>query len=208
MVLDDYGEGIPVAWAISNKEDTGTLVQYLTAIKERVRNIEPEGFMSDNADAFYNAWQIVFGGKVKRLLCFFHVDRAWRKNLNEHIENKQDLMETYHQLRALLTETDNIKTSCAIAAVHFINSIKVSQVLLIFLSMYAKRALIWATCYIEGTIANTKMFLKSFHRRLKVVYLENKQNRRLDCLQHVLLKISRDTIFESFRNRKTQSSKM
>ena len=36
MVLDDYGEGIPVAWALSNQEDTGTLIQYLTAVKERV----------------------------------------------------------------------------------------------------------------------------------------------------------------------------
>ena len=34
MVLDDYRKGIPVAWAISNKEDTSTLVQYLTAVKE------------------------------------------------------------------------------------------------------------------------------------------------------------------------------
>ena len=62
IVLDDYGEGIPMAWAISNKEDTGTLVQHLTAVKEWVGNIKPEVFMSDDADALYNAWQIVFGG--------------------------------------------------------------------------------------------------------------------------------------------------
>ena len=43
------------------------------------------------------------------------------------------------------------------------------------------------------------MHLESFHRKLKVVYLESKQNRRLDHLLHVLLKISRDIIFESFR---------
>ena len=55
----------------SNKEDTGTLVQYLTAVKERVGNIEPEVFMSDNADVFYNAWQIVFRGKVKRIWAYF-----------------------------------------------------------------------------------------------------------------------------------------
>ena len=109
MVLDDYGEGIPVAWAISNKEDTTTLVQYLTAVKEQVKSIEFTIFMSDDADAFYNAWQTVFGGEAKKLLCFFHVDRAWRKNLNEHIKNKQDLVETYHQLRTLLTETDKSK---------------------------------------------------------------------------------------------------
>ena len=109
MAINDYGEGIPVAWAISSKEDTSTLVQYLMAVKEQVRTIESTVFMSDDADAYYNAWQIVFGGEAKRLLCFFHVDRAWHKNLNEHIKNKQDLVETYYQLRTLLGETDESK---------------------------------------------------------------------------------------------------
>ena len=63
IVLDDFGEGIPMAWAISNTEVTGTLVQHFTAVKERVGNIKPELFMSDDADALYNAWQIVFGGE-------------------------------------------------------------------------------------------------------------------------------------------------
>ena len=27
LVIDEYGEGIPVAWAISNREDTAMLVQ-------------------------------------------------------------------------------------------------------------------------------------------------------------------------------------
>ena len=199
MVLDDYGEGIPVAWAISNKEDTTTLVQYLTAVKERVRNIDPTVFMSDDADAFYNAWQIVFGGEAKRLLCFFHVDRAWRKNLNEHIKNKQDLVETYHQLRTLLTETDKSKFHVLLQQFMSLIKQKFPSFYCYFSNTYAKRAPIWATCYRVGTVANTNMHLESFHRKLKVVYLESKQNRRLDHLLHVLLKISRDIIFESFR---------
>lgn len=199
MVLDDFGEGIPVAWAISNKEDTSSLVLYLTAVKEQVGNIEPTVFMSDDADAFYNAWQIVFGGETRRLLCFFHVDRAWRKNLSEHIKEKQDLVETYHQLRTLLTETD--KSKFHVLLQQFISLIhqKFPGFYSYFSSTYAKRAPIWATCYRVGTVVNTNMHLESFHRRLKVVYLESKQNRRLDHLLHVLLKISRDLIFESFR---------
>ena len=35
-----------------------------------------------------------------------------------------------------------------------------------------------------------------FHRTLKVVYLEHKQNRRIDVLLHVLLKLSCDKVFE------------
>jgi len=64
--------------------------------------------MSDNADAFYNAWKFVFG-ETKRLLCFFHVDGTWRKKLNELIKDKLQLLEVYHQLRTLLTERNKAK---------------------------------------------------------------------------------------------------
>jgi len=40
------------------------------------------------------------------------------------------------------------------------------------------------------------MFLESFHRTLKVVYLEHKQNRRIDFLLNTLLKIARNKVFE------------
>ena len=33
MVLDDYQEGIPVAWALSNRDDRLVLVNILQAIK-------------------------------------------------------------------------------------------------------------------------------------------------------------------------------
>ena len=41
---------------------------------------------------------------------------------------------------------------------------------------------------------NTNMHLESFHRLLKVVYmdLEGKQNRRLDHLISIILKVARD----------------
>ena len=54
----------------------------------------------------------------------------------------------------------------------------------------------WATCYRVGTIVNTNMFVESFHRVLKVVYFNNKQNRRVDHLIHTLLRMSRNLIYE------------
>ena len=39
------------------------------------------------------------------------------------------------------------------------------------------------------------MFVESFHRLLTTVYLQSKQNRRIDHLLHVLLKIARDMAF-------------
>ena len=40
------------------------------------------------------------------------------------------------------------------------------------------------------------MFIESFHRSLKVVYLQQKQNRRIDFLLSALLKIARNKVFE------------
>ena len=97
MVIDEHGEGIPVAWAISNHEDTSTLVHFLTTVKSRVGDIKPTLFMSDDAEAFFNAWQGAFGvhKETQKLLCTFHVDRAWRKNLSEHTKDKQEMAITF-----------------------------------------------------------------------------------------------------------------
>ena len=49
------------------------------------------------------------------------------------------------------------------------------------------------------------MFIESFHRLLKIVYLQQKQNRRIDYLVHTLLRISKDKAYE--RLQKTHKGK-
>jgi len=61
LVLDEFGEGIPVAWAITNREDTTMLVEFLRAIRQRRGPLEqPRWFMSDDAEQYCNAWKEVF----------------------------------------------------------------------------------------------------------------------------------------------------
>ena len=54
----------------------------------------------------------------------------------------------------------------------------------------------WATLYRVDTVINTNMFAESFHRLLKVVYLNNNQNRCVDNLLHILYCIAHNLIFE------------
>ncbi|SMN02430.1 hypothetical protein SPONN_1054 [uncultured Candidatus Thioglobus sp.] len=83
LVVDSHGEGLPVAWLISNHEDTTHITVFLQALKDGVGQVHPKVFMSDDADQYFNSWCSVFGRDgVKKLLCAWHVDRAWRKNLN------------------------------------------------------------------------------------------------------------------------------
>ena len=39
LVVDEFGGGIPVAWAITNSEDKAHLVAFLTALKVKVGKI-------------------------------------------------------------------------------------------------------------------------------------------------------------------------
>ena len=67
--------------------------------------IHPHWLMSDDAEQYYSAWTYVFDiGGTKKVLCAWHVDRAWRKGLILHIKLQTKRIEIYHQLRILLAE--------------------------------------------------------------------------------------------------------
>ena len=197
VVIDDFGEGIPTAWLISNKEDTSTLTQFLQAVKERTGEVAPQWFMSDDAQQYFNAWTAVFGTtRTNKLLCSWHVDRAWRGALKEHIPDRELQLQIYHQLRLLLIETEQSKFRSLLqeflSYIHQHHHTFYSY----FNKYYIPRLEEWATCFRAQTSVNTNMFLEAFHRVLKVVYFQHKQNRRVDVLLTTLLKIARDKEFE------------
>ena len=71
---------------------------------------------------------------------------------------------------------------------------------------YCNRISEWATHSRQYTSVNTNMHVEAFHRLVKIVYFQQKQNRRVDCLLNVLLKLTRDKAFE--RLQKTEESKI
>ena len=58
---------------------------------------------------------------------------------------------------------------------------------------YAKRVKEWAACYRKSANINTNMYIESFHRILKYVYLKG---RVIDNLIYILMRLSRDKAFE------------
>ena len=104
--------------------------------------------------------------------------------MNAHVPHKDDRRKIYHQLSIVMFETDETA---------FWE--KLQQLLSIFFDayppftdyfqkQYAHQYLQWAAFNRAGTLVNTNMLVESF---LKVVYLDNKQNRRIDDLMHTLL---------------------
>ena len=55
IVIDEYSEGYPVAWCISNRTDLSLLLHFFSAVKQRVGMINPRWIMTDDAEQFYTA---------------------------------------------------------------------------------------------------------------------------------------------------------
>ena len=81
LIVDEFGEGFPVAWCLSNKEDFITLKLFSQKLKNVTGDISPAWFMTDIAPQFYDAFCAVFNCEPIQLYCTWHVDKAFKEQL-------------------------------------------------------------------------------------------------------------------------------
>ena len=199
MVPDEFRRGYPVAFCISNKETAPILTLFLQRIKERCPNAKVNTLMTDDDLAGISAATNVFGN-VNHYLCIWHVHQSWRRKLRSII-NENDKATIYAYLCAMLeakTENDyrrlydNFVTRFEHVYPDFFSY---------FQATYAGRPEKWALCFRNHEYANvnTNMFVESFHNKLKSVYFEKKQNRRIDRLVETLLRIESHMLLSHFK---------
>lgn len=198
MVIDEFGEGVPVAYLLSNHETGAVIEAFFEAIKCRVGMIEPLVFMTDDAPQYFSAWQNQFGHnpRTQKLLCRWHLDKNWRGAIREKVSC--DLQpEIYRHLLVLLHETTLTAFNKTLQQfLSYLKEKKEHLFLEYFQNNYCNRTSQWATFARCNTSVNTNMHIEAFHRLVKTVYFQQKQNRRVDALLNVLLKLARDKTFE------------
>ncbi len=106
LVLDYDCDGMPAAFAISNRFDACTINIFLACIKEKVGVLRPHTLMTDLQDLYYNCWKSIMDIPPCRLFCTWHVKRAWEQNIKSRIgiEKKRDEMKKV--VNDLLIEAD------------------------------------------------------------------------------------------------------
>ncbi|KAE9523853.1 hypothetical protein AGLY_015741 [Aphis glycines] len=197
VIVDEYGNGFPVAFCFSNKCDTATYKHYFQCIKNTIGTINPSIFMSDDEPAFYNAWSNVMGPVEKQLLCTWHVLRNWSKNLNKiHSHDKKTIV--FKTLKTLLHETDEKSFSAELSHVinQLINDADTADFGKYFISTYSTRVEKWAFFNRKHLGINTNMYLETLHKSIKYCYLEGKQCKRLDLSINALMLLVRDKSLE------------
>ena len=195
LAIDEHGEGFPVAFCYSNSVDERTMTVFLEVVRDALgQPLRDVVLMTDDAEVYSNAWKCVMGEPAFRLLCTWHVDRAWRRNLNKIKGDMQLKSSVYKTARALLELTS--KDQFADKLKEFVSAakedIRTAEFGACFERDYAPRPEVWAYCHRLGLKVHHNMHLEAMHRVLKQVHLQGQKVRRLDKSIHALLKFLRD----------------
>jgi len=198
MVVDEYGEGFPVALMFSNRKDTLINEVFFSKIKTELNDtILTKTFMSDITHVFINAWKTVMGEPENQLYCAWHIDKAWQINLTKvhDLEKRKWVYQTVKYLQNYDNEKDfqeilknAINTFCGDEDTTVWGDY--------FQKNYGNNYKLWAACFRKGCGINTNMHLESMHRTIKHCYLHGKTVARLDKGLHAVVKLVRDKIVD------------
>ncbi|XP_035231082.1 uncharacterized protein LOC118202963 [Stegodyphus dumicola] len=196
LVVDKYEEGIPVAFLISSTVSEKILVNFFNCIK-KIIDIKPKVFMSDDAPMFYNAWEHTFGS-CQKLLCAWHVDRAWKGHLNSVPKHKRQAV--YKTLKTLMYELDEemFNKMLETFSEQLCEDEDTREFHKYFMTYYFERAKMWAYCFRKGAKINTNMYVETFHRKLKYIYLDGKKTKRVDKCIIELINLVNDQKFDTY----------
>ena len=194
LVIDDHGEGLPGAFCYSSRVDETAISVFLHVCKEAIGEpLNDVILMTDDAEAFSNAWNVVMGPPAHRLLCSWHVDQAWRRNLPK-VEGDAHLRAVvYKTLRTLmeLSHPDSFNERLA----KFLEFGKLDPKTVKFIEYfereYACRPQLWAYCYRRGLRVHHNMHLEALHRVLKYIHMQGKKVKRMDKSIHALMRLLR-----------------
>ena len=118
MVVNGSGGGLPAAFLFSSKVDTETFETFFTLIMPIIGDSRPEFFMSDDYPAFFNGFVRSIPSSCtppKKLLCSWHVDRAWCQNISK-IEDEENQKKVLDTIRAIRDQSPGERAESDIAA--------------------------------------------------------------------------------------------
>ena len=199
LVVDEFGSGFPAGWCLSSHEDFTTMCLFFQELKKNCGTVHSSYFMSDMAPQFYNAWVgVMEGPRPAKLVCTWHVDKAWKEELRKKIGDLDIEGHIYKLLRTMLEQTSEVAFQSCLDGIQrkLQSEAKASRFLAYFRKEWIPKQKHWAYCFRKGLGINTNMFVEAFHRVFKRLYLGGKVNKRVDrCLVN-LMKYVRDKGFD------------
>ncbi|KAK3918851.1 Transcription factor hamlet [Frankliniella fusca] len=199
LTIDEFGAGVPFAFCISNRINETAMKAFFSSVKAVIGPINTEVFMSDDYPAYHNAWCQIMSEPAYYLLCLWHVQRNWKKNVLL-IKNNVKQAEIYRALQVLLVEMDEndffyLRDAFLQMCKEDVDTAEFGEY---FRKKYASNYSKWAFRYRQGLRLNTNMYLEAMHKKLKYIYLDGTANKRVDKCIAALLKLSNSVTHDRF----------
>ena len=153
-----------MAFFYSSKIDTTTLEKCFIAIKAECGIIKTRAFMSDDYQAYYNAWSNVMGNPGNKLLCSWHVMKSWSRHFN--LVNGSLTKQLKSRLLDVMKELDEKTFEVEFSRMRtwLTSTRELKKFGSYFLSTYEDRKNEWAYCYRKFLGINTNNHLEAMHR--------------------------------------------
>ena len=200
LVVDEDRKGYPVAFCISNTENEEVMTLFLNAVKQRCPSTDINVLMTDDDNTGWKAATSVFGNKISHYLCKWHVDKNWQKKLRELINSEENKDTIYMFLNSMMEASNEEEFYKFFFKFTETFSVTEKRFMDYFVTNYGSpdRYRKWALAFrqTEHAGVNTNNFVESFNNKLKTVYFERIQNKRIDILLNTLLDAENDLFIE------------
>lgn len=201
VVVDEKGNGFPAAFCISEQKDANTWNVFFSKLKNEVGVIHTEIFMSDDDPSYYNSWEVIMAPAKHRLICSWHVDQSWRRQIQSKIKGSVEKKSFIYKCLKILHHEPYEEEFYQLldSFIYMIeNDEETEEFAEYFIKYYVHRKEVWAYCYRQHCGFNTNMFLENIHKIFKYYYLKGKTNKRLDKCIDELMRFIRDKTFSRF----------
>ena len=195
MTINEFYQGIPLAFCISRTETATVLQAFFEAIKKRVgKPLHSKYFMSDDAEYYFTTWKEVMDPndslQLKHWLCTWHVNQAWKKNLKKKVQGKPKQDELKKRLYDLKYETNQILYDEKLAKFHedIGKDPEFNTFYEYLVTFYFPRIEKWAFVFRDVNCLTTNTHLEAFHKTFKKSYLKDRSNVRVDFNLEMLLR--------------------
>lgn len=192
LFVDDFGSGFPCCYMFTNLKDTKIYSIMFSTIKDKAGTIRLNTFITDIVETFYSARENTMGSDPNRLLCSWHVDRAWRQNIcnitgPKRKEKQGTVYKSLKVLQSMCDENELMNDPDTMDFGTYFNCMYI-----IHIELYYNRVKLWAYCFRKGLGINCKMHLESMHKTIKYHYINGCKVGRLDRSIIIITRYTRD----------------
>jgi len=175
VVVDDDGEGFPVAFCISSKADALAMEVFLEHVRTAVgKSVLGAILITDCEPACVDAWRTVMGPPDRHFLCAWDIDMNWRKNVLK-MKCSTEVKAQVHKTIRVALETDK-KQKFHDLLKSTLDNMEAEEGTREFLSYFRRefvsRPEVWANSYRLGLQSHHNVNLESFHQTLKHVFTQ------------------------------------